>query len=65
MPSRLTAFRWGVVPWLVLGMGSIEGLHHLNAEAAIVRERHRECGMDLRAESKMLAGLRASEPHIA
>ena len=65
MPSRLTAFRWVLCPGYVLGMGSIEGLHHLNAGAAIVRERHRECGKDLRAESKMLAGLRASEPHIA
>jgi len=25
-------------------MGSIEGLHHLDTEAAIVREEHRELG---------------------
>ena len=40
----------------VLGMGSVQRLHHLDAEASIVREEHRELGMGLWAGSVMLAG---------
>jgi hypothetical protein len=42
----------------VLGMGSVEGLHHLDAEAGIVREEHRELGHQ--QDSGSLSGSRVA-----
>ncbi len=40
----------------VLSMGSVQSLHHLDAKAAIVREKHGELGQDVQGLHLTLSG---------